>query len=96
MKSELIELASYNTRYLWIVTDRSAAGVGGDKRALALMLRDGTGEVGGDKVRVGSVRVIVLIVLGNDRDGVLVIWIVLMAVNGVLNIKPLINERVAD
>ena len=60
------------------------------------MLRDGTGEVGGDKVRVGSVRVIVLIVLGNDRDGVLVIWIVLMAVNGVLNIKPLINERVAD
>ena len=60
------------------------------------MLRDGTGEVGGDKVGVGSVRVIVLIVLGNDRDGVLVIWIVLMAVNGVLNIKPLINERVAD
>ena len=78
------------------MTDRSAAGVGGDKRALALMLRDGTGEVGGDKVGVGSVRVIVLIVLGNDRDGVLVIWIVLMAVNGVLNIKPLINERVAD
>jgi len=47
------------------------------------MLRNGTGEVGGDKVRIGCVRVIVLVVLGNDRDGVLVIWIVLMTVNGV-------------
>lgn len=48
------------------------------------MLSDSSGKVGGDKVGVGGVRVVVLVVLGNDRDRVLVIRVVLVAVDSVL------------